>query len=174
MILSGFSENFKGKHQINNDVSNPETSLPLLTFKGNPQKISIGELERIIQIISKDMMPRLCGSLFIEVEFVKRLYTKEKIYGDLGWTDLDSRYPRDFNMRIDAGLSKKDMIETIAHELTHVKQYARCELKHYFRALNRSRWKGQIYEDIKYEERPWEIEAEQNEKIYYEKFKHLI
>lgn len=46
----------------------------------------------------------------------------------------------------------------LAHELTHVKQYARGTLKNL--GNNRRSWRGKVYEaDTPYLSRPWELQA---------------
>jgi hypothetical protein len=175
VIQSNSSKNIqKGKISINNDVSTTETSLPIITITGKANKMSNGDIKQIIGIIAKDLMPRLSQFLLIDVKIVRGLAKKEDILGDATWSDPDSRYPRDFEIRLDSSMSRLDMVETIAHEMTHIKQYAKGELKDYFRCLNRTRWKGKVYESLKYEERPWELEAQQNEKVYNEKLSYLI
>jgi hypothetical protein len=61
------------------------------------------------------------------------------------------------------------MLIGLAHEMIHVKQYAKGELKDYLR-VNKSKWKGQIIdpEEVDYWDQPWEIEAHEKEKgLYY-------
>ena len=63
----------------------------------------------------------------------------------------------------------------LAHEMIHVKQYARGELKDYLR-VNKSKWKGEIIDpqEVDYWDQPWEIEAHGREKeLYYKFMNHL-
>jgi len=50
-------------------------------------------------------------------------------------------------------------MSTLAHELVHVKQFARGELTH-----NLQYWKGKDCSDTDYWKQPWEIEARRLQK----------
>ena len=61
---------------------------------------------------------------------------------------------RDFELEIGKTLSLRRLLETVAHEMVHVKQYARKEL-----TVNHA-WKGvPIDPETEYWDLPWEIEA---------------
>jgi len=63
-----------------------------------------------------------------------------------------------------------ELLRTLFHEMTHVKQYAKKELVY---RTGYSLWKGQRYKDESDEKewnRPWEKEARKYEKILYNKF----
>ena len=80
---------------------------------------------------------------------------------------------RNFIISIDPNLSKKDALLALAHEIVHVKQYSKGELKDYLRA-NKTKWCGQLVEadHMDYWDLPWEIEAHGREKGMYLKFIH--
>ena len=74
---------------------------------------------------------------------------------------------------------KRDLhakLQTLAHEMIHVKQKAKDELRYSWDSKNcliMIRWKENApvkHNEIPYRERPWEIEAKQNERIYYKKY----
>jgi hypothetical protein len=92
------------------------------------------------------------------------------VYGYCDWND-DNHKARDFTITLNPNLGKRNTLLVLAHEMVHVKQYARGELKDFVR-LNRVKWKGKIYNDraIDYWELPWEIEAHGREKGLYYKF----
>jgi hypothetical protein len=94
----------------------------------------------------------------------------EHVYGYCDWND-DNHKARDFTITLNPNLGKRNTLLVLAHEMVHVKQYARGELKDFVR-LNRVKWKGKIYNDrvIDYWELPWEIEAHGREKGLYYKF----
>ena len=52
----------------------------------------------------------------------------------------------------------RKLLETIAHEMVHVKQYARGELYQGIR-VNKYRWQGKWVGNMDYWDEPWEIEA---------------
>lgn len=70
---------------------------------------------------------------------------------------------RTFEIEVDKNLRLFDMVSTMCHELTHLKQYYRREMIHL--DYGRIRWKKKVYsEDFKYENKPWEKEAFKLEK----------
>lgn len=87
------------------------------------------------------------------------------------WED-DNHNCRSFIIIVNKNLNKKTMLVTLAHEMVHVKQYARGELKDYLRD-DVVRWKKKIYRlsEVEYWSSPWEVEAYKKDKILYEAFK---
>ena len=70
--------------------------------------------------------------------------------------------PREFELDINSTIKLRNMLETIAHEMVHVKQYARGELYVGDRGNRfcKNRWQGKWMSDkINYWDLPWEIEA---------------
>jgi hypothetical protein len=67
---------------------------------------------------------------------------------------------RTFKICIDPDLSRKNQLQTLAHELVHVKQYAKGELS-WKEVNNRIRWNNQLIDEstTNYFDLPWEIEA---------------
>jgi hypothetical protein len=80
--------------------------------------------------------------------------------GECSWETNDAGRVRNFTIRLADHLSFKKMIQTLAHEMVHVKQYAKGELK-YLDKLKASRYNGELYhlDDHSYWDLPWEIEA---------------
>lgn len=80
----------------------------------------------------------------------------------------DERYPRYFHIGINPKMSKRKILHCIAHEMVHVKQYARGELADQFVT---AKWQGKTYkltnsmED--YLNWPWEIEAYGRDRALY-------
>jgi len=105
------------------------------------------------------LMPRLKHKLDITVE----LKTNKDGLGDnLGtciWEDTNNR-PRLFLIEACSKLNMRTLLITIAHEMVHVKQFARNEQKHMIRA-NKVKWMGKTVDTnkVSYWELPWEIEA---------------
>ena len=112
------------------------------------------------------LMPRLQNKLFVNIELIARLTEKEKLSGDAIWEDDTCNRPREFTIRVDSTQSLQDMLMTIAHEMVHVKQYARGELKDFSRSNKICKWKGETIEceKINYYDLPYEIEAHGREK----------
>lgn len=70
---------------------------------------------------------------------------------------------------INPSLSKDQIIKTFFHEMVHIKQYVKGELKSGV-GKNPSRWMGEIYE-TSYMDSPWEQEAYELETVMYDIFK---
>ena len=65
---------------------------------------------------------------------------------------------RTFELEIDKNLRLFDFVSTICHEMTHLKQYARSEMKQL--DDGRIRWKKVVYPSgYDYDKSPWEKEA---------------
>ena len=70
----------------------------------------------------------------------------------------------DVDHRLYRELGWEDFVDTICHEMVHVKQSVRGELKEYFRPHYKRVWmcrdgKYRDYDNIPYERQPWEVEA---------------
>jgi hypothetical protein len=75
--------------------------------------------------------------------------------GAMGYClELDSN--REFELEIDRTQSLRKLLETVAHEMVHVKQFARRELH-----PANDTWFGKTYnpKKVSYWDLPWEIEA---------------
>lgn len=101
--------------------------------------------------------------LHVAVKRRKDLIEKCGTYGEC-W-ELDE--PHTFEILLDASLSRKDCLTTLAHEFVHVKQFSRKELKFGHKI---DTWCGKkYYHGAAYESLPWEKEATRLEtKLYNE------
>jgi hypothetical protein len=104
----------------------------------------------------KKMLPRY-RTLDITVRLTKCM-EKSGAYGYCMEGDTN----REFEIEIDKNLRLYDFVSTLTHELTHLKQYAKGEMK--YLSDGRTRWKKKVYGDISYEDSPWEKEAFRVEK----------
>jgi len=112
----------------------------------------------MIEFVTEKLMPRLKDKLYITVEFESGLYENYNINGDCVVDGEDFR-PRDFVIRLDPDISNVEMLTTLAHEMVHVKQMARNELRQYSR-IKGHRFHGTfVSDDTEYWDLPWEIEA---------------
>lgn len=117
-------------------------------------------IESMIQFCIKKMMPRIKG---LEIDVILKDMTKDGVYGfcmaDPNSEADRSDRPRCFELTIHRKLPLRKLLETIAHEMVHVKQYARGELYQGSR-VNKHRWQGSwLNTDPDYWDQPWEIEA---------------
>ena len=84
-----------------------------------------------------------------------------------------NRNRREFELEIDSRLGYEDFVSCICHEMTHVKQHARGELKD--KTLSLKEWKGAewitLYSTVdEYMALPWEAEAYEQQEILLEKW----
>jgi len=115
-------------------------------------------VEELSQFVAHKLMPRMAPKLSIEFCFVTNLFKREGVFGDCGYYEGDE-VPRDFVIRLDAGIDEIDLLKTVAHEMVHVKQIARNELKELVRSPYFRFHKEYYHKDTDYFDKPWEIEA---------------
>lgn len=111
--------------------------------------------EMALKVVSwylKKMMPRM-RTLDITVKLTNCMKTS----GAYGYC-LECETNRVFEIEVDKNLRAYDLVSTLCHELTHLKQYARSEMVH--QDDGRIRWKKKVYPlNVSYEDSPWEKEA---------------
>ena len=106
-------------------------------------------VESIVHYCIAKLMPRM-QTLDIDVRLAN---LKGEAYGYC--LSLDKRT---FELEIEKKLNLKTLLTTVAHEMVHVKQFARGEL--YENSANKHRWQGTwLNKDPEYWDAPWEIEA---------------
>lgn len=129
-------------------------------------KILGGTAERraVLRKAALWILPYLVGSrLTANLRVTIRLSAtieRERIKGDCEWVDSNVR-PREFMIRIGSSLSPLMQLLTLAHELVHVKQYARGIMFDCANGGEHTRWKRTIIktESMAYRDIPWEREA---------------
>lgn len=109
---------------------------------------------------------RLYKSCVLDID----LLIPEGGYGFCIWEDCNLR-PRHFSIEIDKRLDTEDCLITLCHEMIHVKQYAKSEMREMYNGGYRVEWKGRkIGEKTHYKNTPWEKEAYAKEIKLYEKY----
>lgn len=102
----------------------------------------------------------------LEIEVLHRGLNRE---GALGYCDITggSVRPRCFLIELNTYLNKETYITVLCHELVHLLQWVKGDLK-----LKSSKryFKGQCIEDLEYWSQPSEIEAHSREKILYQEY----
>lgn len=107
---------------------------------------------------SKLFTKKLSDSLVLDIEFSRTLYKEDGLLGEIDFDDSNHR-PKEFTITVDSTVSKRRIMETIAHEMVHLKQYAKGELVDMVRSGN-TRWQKQdINSSTNYWDLPWEVEA---------------
>lgn len=116
------------------------------------------------------MSSRIVDNLIISINVVNSLDKKQKILGFAGPKEFaDERFPREFDIDLERQKSLKSIVKCLAHEMTHVKQYAKGELKFHSRN-DLVTFQRQTYTDDDYWLSPWEIEAYGYETCLFQKF----
>ena len=92
--------------------------------------------------------------------------------GVQGWCNIegDTYRPRSFFIEIHNRLNMEDYLLTLFHELTHVKQYVKGELKS---RRSHKYWKDEDISNIEYDDDPSEVEARDMEEVLYCKYMNI-
>lgn len=128
----------------------------LITF-ANGKREARDFVETVVTWYLKKMLPRV-RTLDITIRF-SNCYIDNNAYGYCMQTDDH----KTFEIEIDRNLRMYDLVSTLCHELTHLKQYYRKEMVQL--DDGRTRWKKKVYpESYDYDKSPWEKEAFRVEK----------
>lgn len=81
-------------------------------------------------------------------------------HGFCSWEDNNIK-PREFTIELNKNLSGIELIKTIAHEMVHLKQFVKGELKERYKPSHHHIWYGDIIDvgDDNFYDVPWEVEA---------------
>jgi hypothetical protein len=105
---------------------------------------------------TKEMVYFCASVLMPRIKNLEINVTLCKPKGALGYClELDNK--KEFEIEIDKSLPLRRLLETVAHEMVHVKQYARRELHPDIDGC----WMGKVInpKKVSYWDLPWEIEA---------------
>lgn len=126
-----------------------------------------GKADKVTNVICKEAA-RWYGRMLLGEKLYKKIeliidFKDEDVSSDLlgfCFYHNDDNTCRKFTISLNPKLNKKNILTALAHEMVHLKQYAKGELKDFVRVKN-VRWKGQVYNEDKldYWDHPWEIEA---------------
>lgn len=113
-------------------------------------------VESLVHFCIEKLMPRM-QTLDIEVRLAS-INTANGYCTKMA----DKKNPRDFEIEVDSKLNMRQLLETVAHEMVHVKQYARnemCDANPLLRYM--TSWKSTkvCTKTTEYWDLPWEIEA---------------
>lgn len=115
-------------------------------------------VQSIAEFCVKKLMPRIQNLNVV----IKLKDLKGDAYGYCLAVNEDGERldrPRLFEVEVHKKMPLRKVLMTVAHEMVHVKQYARGELYQGVR-VNKHRWQGKwISDNVKYWDQPWEIEA---------------
>jgi len=137
---------------------------------GKPTKILLKTCKDAVKFYGKFLLSDiLYHKINLKINF-QQFDRKNKDVAYCEW-EFENHLSRDFIITLDKNLNRKQILLALAHEMVHLKQYAKGELKDYVR-VNSIKWKNQIIKEneIDYWFQPWEIEAHGMEKGLYVKF----
>ena len=114
-------------------------------------------VKSMVEFCVKKMMPRMQN---LEFNINIKSFGKDDSWGYCIPSDCaDQHRPREFDIEINSQAKLRRMLETVAHEMVHAKQFARGELYESLRT-NKHRWQGKwLSKEPGYWDQPWEIEA---------------
>ena len=110
------------------------------------------------------MSKKVLENVYLRIKFSDKLAA-------FGYAEIigynDSRKAREFEIELHSGIGARNILKTLAHEMTHIKQYVYSETNE-----SLTRWKGLRLnpDNIDYWEQPWEIEAHGMETGLFQKF----
>ena len=113
---------------------------------------------------SELITPKMLENIYLRIKFSDKIPA-------FGYAEIigynDSRKAREFEIELHSGIGARNILKTLAHEMTHIKQYVYSETNETL-----TRWKGlKIDSDnIDYWYQPWEIEAFGMETGLFSKF----
>lgn len=130
-------------------------------------------LRKAANFYIQKLMPRK-RRLSIRIMLTPDLLKIDKMSGSCKAEDFPtSNRCYEFTIQIEKNLNILDMCSILAHEMTHVKQYAIGELSYDHKHPEISIWKGKRYDDdkVNYDDHPWEIDAVKHEVSLLEELK---
>lgn len=142
----------------------------MMTFvTGSNKKIDHEKIKQASYWLGNKLMgKRLSNGMGLEVILIPNLRQKKDAHGLCYNVDTIKSRPREFEIELDSSLSVNTIIQCLCHEMVHVKQGARLELKD--TPINTAKiWNGKKYNTkrLDYWELPWEIEAHGRERGLY-------
>jgi len=110
------------------------------------------------------LTPKMLENVYLRIKFNPKI----DAYGYAEILEYnESRKAREFEIELHPGIGAAEILKTLAHEMTHIKQFAYNETNE-----NLTRWKGLRIDpdNLEYWVQPWEIEAHGMESGLFTKF----
>lgn len=132
-----------------------------------PDRKFIKYIKKAIHFYDQELLinRRISSNCYLHIKFDQKL----DHYGSCEVSGFNSKNePRVFLIMMHPGLGARKILETLAHEMVHIKQLINKETNYTFQ-----KWKGEIVdENIDYWDLPWELEAFGKEYGLSVKFAH--
>ena len=120
------------------------------------------ELVSATKFYAKELLTKkMCKNIFLEIVIKNNI----EDLGNCCITYYNDWYKaREFEIQLRKKKSLKNILLTLAHEMVHVKQFAKGELN-----SDHTKWKGENIDvnNINYFDLPWEVEASSYEYMLY-------
>ena len=132
----------------------------LLHIKGSTKRIR-KDIELAAWYYAEKLMgKRLMSGLEITIDLNKDLLNEEG-HDVTAILDDDGYRPKEFTISLDTTVNARNLLINLAHEMVHVKQWAKDEMYEYMNIAGMVRFKGEkVHMEITdYWDYPWEIEA---------------
>jgi len=141
-------------------------------IRGKNDKLSRKEIREIISFIGNILLGKKL-SRHIKIT-LKNRNLKRFEWGYCGPTDYYNRNHRNFEILLNCQSSRKTQILTIIHELVHIKQFARNELRNVDNEIHLWLNRTFLLDNYRYDELPWEQEAAQTESVLYKVYQEHV
>ena len=139
-----------------------------INISGKSNKLSKKESRQILLWAADRLMgERLSKN--VEVNLVFKNMKHEPASGYCWPEDFGERYNRIFCIEVNTNKTRRNQIRTLLHEMVHVKQHAKNQLRCGPQVFSRgkyiptSKWNGSVWrprsKECDYFDSPWEIEA---------------
>ena len=125
-----------------------------------------GYSKRRCESVTTWFMKKFLPRHHIDVTVNHRGMVREDALGYCDWIGT-SYNPRDFEIQLQSNMDEKFYIETLLHELVHLRQWVQGTLK---MKSGKFVWKGENVDHIDYMNQPHEIEAFREEGILYRRY----
>lgn len=127
-------------------------------------------IDGIVQVLIQELKLTRSRS-FLTVRTEAGLAKKDQMRGVVGPDPAD---PKHIVMLLDSALNHEDLVETLCHEMVHVKQFALGQAKIKYRGKRSTfHWMGRPVRAV-YWDRPWEQDAWRREKVLASKIYKII
>lgn len=134
----------------------------MLSLEFSGCKYSKKRCEDVINWFIQKYLPRHK----IEIVVHHRGMIRDGVYGWVQVTDCDW-YPRVFEIEIHNRMNPEDYVVTLLHELWHVLQHVRGDLRD---KSGKRYWRGIDHSLTDYCDQPWEVEAYEIEESLYDDY----
>ena len=105
---------------------------------------------------------RLLKTIKININLKRGMVKKDGAEGTCIWDDWEDlrKTPREFTIELDCGVTIRNILINLAHEMVHMKQWVRGDMYEYSNShMVRFMKKKYDMSEIAYWDYPWEIEA---------------